>query len=111
MGDFERGWVVTKRIKYGHCAKLIGMKTDKISIISTTIKLNKARTKREELQDLVCKDKNALWGEEDGIFDLGLKKFRVYISAINETPTSPERIFRCCLEYWEKPLITPNRAA
>ena len=49
MGDFERGWVVTKRIKYGHCAKLIGMKTDKISIISTTIKLNKARTKREEL--------------------------------------------------------------
>ena len=49
MGDFERGWVVTKRIKYGQCAKLTGMKTDKISIISTTIKLNKARTKREEL--------------------------------------------------------------
>ena len=52
MGDCERGWGVIKCIKYGKSAKITvtGVKKEKLSIISTNNKLNKARIKREELE-------------------------------------------------------------
>ena len=52
MGDCERGKGVTKRIKSGQRAKLTGANIDKLSIISTTNKLNKARIKGELLEGL-----------------------------------------------------------
>ena len=52
MGACDRGRGVTKRIKYGQHAKLTGVKTEKLSIISTTQKLNKTRIKREALEEL-----------------------------------------------------------
>ena len=49
MGACERGWGVIKRIKSCQRANLTGVKTEKLSIISTTHKLNKLIIKSEEL--------------------------------------------------------------
>ena len=100
MGACERVWVVKKRIKSGQRAKLTDLNTEKLQITYITHKLNKARIKHEALQELECKDKNELWGEEYEIFDLELEKFGVDIGSINETPNGPELFFCCLIEYW-----------
>ena len=50
MGACEREWGVTNRIEYGQSSNLAGMKIEKLSIISTNQKLNKARIKRWALE-------------------------------------------------------------
>ena len=50
MGACERGCGVKKCIKSGQRDKLTGMRTQKISIISTNQKLNKERIKREDFE-------------------------------------------------------------
>ena len=60
MGACERGWGVIKRIKYCQRAKLTGTKTEKLSIISTTHRLNKLVIKSEALEGLQYKYKNVL---------------------------------------------------
>ena len=52
VGACERGWGVIKRIKPGQRSKLTGVKTKKLSKISTTQNLNKARINREALREL-----------------------------------------------------------
>ena len=110
MGAAERGWGVTKIIKSGSRSHLGADKVEKLSIISTTHKLETARIKRKSLELIDCKHKYALWGDEDAAFDLGLDKFGVDIEAINSTPTCPRQIFRCWFEDWELPLIS-NKSA
>ena len=106
----ERVFGVTKRIKYGHRAKLTSVKTKKISRFSTTKMLKKAIINGEALEELYYKDNNSLWGVEDEGFDIGLKKFGVDIGYIHEAPTGPERIFCCWPEDWKNTLRTLNRA-
>ena len=48
----ERGWGVTKRIKYGQSDNLTGVSTEKLSIISTAHKLNKAIINHEALEEI-----------------------------------------------------------
>ena len=111
MGASERGWGVTKKIKSGQRVGLGSDKIEKLSIISMTHKLNKARIRHLEMEKLNCEDKGALWRNEDERFDLELENFGVNIDDINDTPACPKRYFRCWVEQWEVPLHNENFAA
>jgi hypothetical protein len=110
MGASERAWATTKLIRTSRRARLGGGKIEKLTVVSSTYKLNKARIKRQELEKLTCTSRDALWGEEDESFDLALTTFGVNVGAIRNTPTVPVRLFHCWIETWEEPLLKSNRA-
>ena len=101
MGASERAWAVTKKIKSSTRSRLKGPKAEKLSIISTSYKLNKVRMHRREMEKLNCVHAGALWGDEDECFNLELENFGVDLDAINDTPTCPKRVFHCWIEKWE----------
>lgn len=110
MGPSERAWAGTKEIASGQRSHISAGKLEKATLISTTYRLDRAQKQRVALEKIDCREKGALFGEEDERFDLGLEKFGVDVDALKDTPTAPLRKFRCWLEEWEKPLLKQNDA-
>ena len=59
------------------------------------------RNKKKQLKDIECSSSWAAWGEGNDHVDLALTDVGVSINEILNTPTCPEIIFKCWLEYWE----------
>jgi hypothetical protein len=47
-----------------------------------------------------CETPDALWGDDDEQFDLGLEKWGVNVEELKK-PLGPRRVFKCWMEYWE----------
>ena len=105
MGDAERNWGDVKAHRSGQKAHLGTDKLEKMSIISTSYNIETKRIKRRDYESMDCQKKRALWGDEDERYDLQLDKFDVDVDEISKIPSKPERIFRCWLEHWERPLL------
>ena len=90
---------------------LLGDKVERLSVVSITYKLNKARIRQKQLEGIECNSRSAVWGDDDAHFDLALEQFGVDVDKIHDTPTCPERIFNCWVEDWEVNCIKDNGAA
>ena len=91
--------------------RLLGDKIERLSVVSTTYKLDKARIRQKQLEGIECNSRSAVWGDDDANFDLALEQFGVDVDKIHDTPTCPERIFNCWLEDWEVNCIKDRGAA
>ncbi|KAL3784370.1 LOW QUALITY PROTEIN: hypothetical protein ACHAW5_005393 [Stephanodiscus triporus] len=54
----------------------------------------------DELEKPNCDTPDALWGDDDEQFDLGLEKWGVNIEELKK-PLGPHRVFKCWVEDWE----------
>ena len=63
--------------------------------------LRRARLQNQEYENLNFVRKEARWGADDEMFDLGLEKWGVDLAALKSPPKLPRRLFRCYIEDWE----------
>ena len=80
MGAIERAWACTKQIMTVSRGSLHGDKAERLSVVSTTYRLDKARIRQKQLEGIECNSRSAVWGDDDAHFDLALEKFGLKIS-------------------------------
>lgn len=99
-GGAERGWSDNKEVKSGKRSHLSSDKLRKQGTLYTSANIRRARIKRDELEKPNCDTPDALWGDDDEQFDLGLEKWGVNIEELKK-PLGPRRVFKCWVEDWE----------
>ena len=99
-GGAERGWSDNKVVKSGKRSHLSSDKLLKQGTLYTSSNICRARIKREELEKPDCTSHQAVWGDDDEQFDLGLEKWGVDVDSLKK-PLGPRRLFRCWVEEWE----------
>ena len=99
-GGAERGWSDNKEVKSGKRSHLSSDKLRKQGTLYTSANIRRARIKRDELERPNCETPDALWGDDDEQFDLGLEKWGVNVEELKK-PLGPRRVFKCWVEDWE----------
>ena len=84
-----------KKIMTVSRGSLHGDKVERLSVVSTTYKLDKARIRQKELKEIECSSRDAVWGDDDENVDLALEQFGVDVSKLHDTPACPKRILNC----------------
>ena len=87
MGASERAWACTKKIMTISRGSLHGDKVERLSVVSTTYKLDKARIRQKKLEDIECSSRDAVWGDDDENVDLALEQFGMDGSKLRDMPT------------------------
>jgi hypothetical protein len=80
-----------------------GDSTEKQAILYSTARIQEARIKQAALEKIDAKGKDAMWGDDDANYDLGLERFGVDTAELS-TPV-PRRQFHAWIEEWEAPLL------
>ena len=75
-----------------------GPTVEKLTIISTSYTLSKAKAHRREMKELNFAEEGAPWGDEDNHFNLELDNFGVDLNVTNNTPTYPKTVICCWIE-------------
>ncbi|KAL3765246.1 LOW QUALITY PROTEIN: hypothetical protein ACHAW5_010865 [Stephanodiscus triporus] len=75
-------------------------KLRKQGTLYTSANIHRARIKRDNLEKPNCDTPDALWGDDDEQFDLGLEKWGVNVEELKK-PLGPRRVFKCWVEDWE----------
>lgn len=99
-GGSERGWSDTKVVKTGKRAHLSSDKVKKQGALYTSANVRRARIKTKELEKTGVLLPDAVWGDDDEQFDLGLEKWGVDVQELKK-PLGPRRLLRCWIEDWE----------
>ena len=100
-GSAERSWADVKELKSGKRAHISSAKAAKQATRYTSAALRRARLQNQEYENLNFVRKEARWGADDEMFDLGLEKWGVDLAALKSPPKLPRRLFRCYIEDWE----------
>ena len=100
IGPAERSWGGVKQIKTWQRSHLSGESTKKRTIIYISSKIEQARIHHKKMEKIDAVGKDAVFGDEDLVFDLHLEKFGVDIAAFKEPAV--QRIFRAFVEDWEQ---------
>ena len=87
-------------MKSGKRSHLSSDKLLKQGTLYTSSNICRARIKREELEKPDCTSHQAVWGDDDEQFDVGLEKWGVDVDSLKK-PLGPRRLFRCWVEDWE----------
>ena len=64
MGASERAWACTKKIMTVSRGRLLGDKIERLSVVSTTYKLDKTRIRQKQLEEIECSSRDAVWGND-----------------------------------------------
>lgn len=97
IGCAERAWGDVKGIKSGKRSHLGGGTTEMQSIIYTSAKMSEARLRQVEMEKIDAEDDDAMFGDDDINFDLGLAKYGVDLIELQK----PLRQFHAYVEEWE----------
>ncbi|KAL3792260.1 hypothetical protein ACHAW5_001086 [Stephanodiscus triporus] len=81
-GGAERGWSDNKEVKTGKRPHLSSDKLRKQGTLYTSANIHRARIKRDNLEKPNCDTPDALWGDDDEQFDLGLEKWSVNVEEL-----------------------------
>ena len=87
MGDSERAWACTKHIMTVSRGRLHGDKIERLSVVSATYKLDKARIRQKEVEYIECSSHDAVWDDNDENVDLALEQFGMDGSKLRDMPT------------------------
>mmetsp|Transcript_4135 Transcript_4135/g.9385 ORF Transcript_4135/g.9385 Transcript_4135/m.9385 type:complete len:331 (+) Transcript_4135:30-1022(+) len=109
IGAAERAWGDVKTLKTDKRSHLSADKTEKQAIIYTSAKVNEARILQQAMEKIDAKGKDAMWGDDDLNFDLGLERWGVDVDELKEMGV-PKRIFRGWIEDWEKDILKKDDA-
>jgi hypothetical protein len=85
IGPAERSWGRVKQVKDGKRSHLSGESTKKRSILFVSSKISQAQIKCECMEDLDAMGHNAMFGDNDIIFDLELESFGVEMGPLRES--------------------------
>jgi hypothetical protein len=109
IGNCERQWGVTKRLKDGQRSHLSPRAVTKLTTLNATYgqeKAESARSKRETYGFLDESNASRVWDEDD-FKTLGLTKYGIDVDYISGAK-KPVQIFRAFVEPWEPEAIKLN---